>query len=163
MHDFKLCDHFIRRKESIKVWQVFISACIMDRGGLSELGNSVRSIDIKLLTEIGPVKHQYNIHVIYANVSGRFQSITNCRLDHRWQGENLMKLEHWVLDQNLAMSVSALCHVLCALQPMKNSLVRPEWVRLTLNHGYFKKFCLISGIPKKSHNIMPSSFIKVLE
>lgn len=95
MHDIKLCDHFIRRKESIKVWQVFISACIMDRGGLSELGNGVRSIDIKLLTEIGPVKHQFNIHVIHANVSGRFQSITNCRLDHRWQGEKFS--ETWTL------------------------------------------------------------------
>lgn len=73
----------------------FISACIMDRGDLSELGNSVRSIDIKLLTEIGPVKHQFNIHVIYANISGRFQSITNCRLDHRWQGEKFS--ETWTL------------------------------------------------------------------
>lgn len=42
MHDFKHCNHFIRRfKESIKVWQLgYISACIMDRGDLSELGNS---------------------------------------------------------------------------------------------------------------------------
>lgn len=73
----------------------FISACIMDRGDLSELGNGVRSIDIKLLTEIGPVKHQFNIHVIYANISGRFQSITNCRLDYRWQGEKFS--ETWTL------------------------------------------------------------------
>lgn len=48
---------------------------------------SVRSIDITLLMEIGPVKHLFNIHVIHAIVSGRFQSITNC-LDHKWQGKN---------------------------------------------------------------------------
>lgn len=29
---------------------------------------SVRSIDIKLLMEIGPVKHLFNIHVIHAIV-----------------------------------------------------------------------------------------------
>lgn len=98
----------------------------MDRGDLSELGNGVRSIDIKLLTEIGPVKHQFNIHVSYANISGRFQSIRTVDWTIDGKGKSLVKLEHWVLDQNLAMSVSALCHVLCALQPMKNSLVRPE-------------------------------------
>lgn len=57
----------------------------MDRGDLSELAiASVRSIDIELLMEIGPVKHLFNIHVIHAIISGRFQSITNC-LDHKWQ------------------------------------------------------------------------------
>lgn len=48
---------------------------------------NVCSIDIKLLMEIGPVKHLCNIHVIHAIVSGRFQSITTC-LDHKWQGKN---------------------------------------------------------------------------
>lgn len=96
MHDFKLCDHFIRRKESIKMWQVsFLHALWIEEIYLNLAMNGVRSIDIKLLTEIGPVKHQFNIHVIYANISGRFQSITNCRLDHRWQGEKFS--ETWTL------------------------------------------------------------------
>lgn len=96
MHDFKLCDHFIRRKESIKMWQVsFLHALWIEEIYLNLAMNGVRSIDIKLLTEIGPVEHQFNIHVIYANVSGRFQSITNCRLDHRWQGEKFN--ETWTL------------------------------------------------------------------
>lgn len=61
--------------------------------------------------EIGPVKHLFNIHVIHAIVSGRFQSITNC-LDHKWQGKNFNEAWHWVLDQNLAMSVST-CFISC--------------------------------------------------
>lgn len=99
----------------------------MDRGGLSELGNSVRSIDIKLLTEIGPV---VSTSLTYMSFMQMYQVDSSQLRTVDWtidgKGKSLVKLEHWVLDQNLAMSVSALCHVLCALQPMKNSLVRPE-------------------------------------
>lgn len=83
MHDFKHCDHFIRKKESM---HISVTGYIYARGDLSELGNSVRSIDIELLMEISPVKDLFNIHVIHAIVSGRFQSITNCP-NHKWQGK----------------------------------------------------------------------------
>lgn len=65
------------------------------------------------------------------------------------KGKSLVKLEHWVLDQNLAMSVSALCHGLCGLQPMKNSLCQAGMSEAHLKPWIFQKILLDFRDPKK--------------
>lgn len=65
------------------------------------------------------------------------------------KGKSLVKLEHWVLDQNLAMSVSALCHVLCALQPIKKFSSQAGMSEAHLKPWIFKKILLDFRDPKK--------------